>query len=373
MTTETNRYFWRNLGSRFWLVAVGSTFLNLICVIFALVCIIILLYIIFIWITSSSSDFDLNPYFIIIFVVYLISLFLLLNLGINAVISISSSVNNIKILGKFKNDIENYDKMLEKSNDDDKAWFSKGLVLFNYDEALRLVKTSKDRLPFLREAEESFKKAAEIKKGRESLYFLARCYIKRGWWAIAEMKFDEALSSKSIYKMEIFDFPNYVLDNYFANFAYSRQTTQILYEKAEILQKMRKYEEALRVYDDLLKEDEYESKYKLNKGICLLKMGKYNEALQCFEAISVYASIEGDICKFKGLAYNKLGKYEEAIDNFNRAFYRTFNENDGEIWYNKGLALQALNRKKDARSSFWKAWWLNYHPEFSGRSWWHFW
>lgn len=377
MITRTYRDFRQNLEKIFWLDTLRAIIIRLIIPSIILMIIMYILYIVISWITPSGS-FGLSLKSAVSVAIGLFAIFIIFIFQKAVGEEIRFILNDIKIFNNFKNIIENHDKILEKSNDD-KAWFSKGLRLFNYDSELHGMRSIKkpDGEPFFREAAECFKNAAAIKKGREALYYWAESLIELGILSRAVEILDDARFSTCVFSVApnlfsgaAFDLPKYNT-LYFINSNHSEQTRLILVNQAYILKKLRRYEEALRDYDILLKEyTAYD--YNLDRGICLLNMGMYEKALQCFEAIEIYSLNNIDVYKFRGMAYNKLGKYEEAIDNFNRALYlrNGAGKRDGEIWYNRGLALQALNRKKDARISFWKARRLNYRPEYS---WWHFW
>ena len=58
-------------------------------------------------------------------------------------------------------------------------------------------------------------------------------------------------------------------------------------------------------------------------------------------------------CRYKGNALLKLGKYDESIEAYNKAI--ELFPDEATQWFNKGKALQALNRTTEADEAFAKA------------------
>jgi tetratricopeptide (TPR) repeat protein len=55
----------------------------------------------------------------------------------------------------------------------------------------------------------------------------------------------------------------------------------------------------------------------------------------------------------KGLVLAELGRYEDAIESYNDVI--ALDDNHAAAWYNKGIALKALDRITEADSAFAKA------------------
>jgi tetratricopeptide (TPR) repeat protein len=60
---------------------------------------------------------------------------------------------------------------------------------------------------------------------------------------------------------------------------------------------------------------------------------KYDEAIQCFDRVIKIDENNGEAWYNKGLALNILGKYNEAIICYDQTI--KIDENNGEAWYNK--------------------------------------
>jgi protein O-mannosyl-transferase len=125
------------------------------------------------------------------------------------------------------------------------------------------------------------------------------------------------------------------------------------FKKGKALDDLRKYEEAIKCYDEAIKQkpDKYEAI--TNKGLALANLNKFQEAIFYYdEAIKIEP---GDIKAWnnKGGALFSLRNYEEASKCFDEAI--KLNPENPDAWNNKGSALYSLNKNEEAMICYDKA------------------
>ncbi|MDD4750105.1 MAG: tetratricopeptide repeat protein [Methanosarcinaceae archaeon] len=153
-------------------------------------------------------------------------------------------------------------------------------------------------------------------------------------------------------------------------------------DKGIVLQKLRKYEEALEAFNKAIEFEPEDAFAWCNKGIVLQKLRKYEEALEAFKKaieinpeyikelhrkgislnIKIKPNIEvllnkGDSLYNRGMYGEALKAYEEAIKIKPKYF---------SAWYNKGIILLKLNKYDKALKAFDKA--IEIKPEY-GAAW----
>ena len=114
-------------------------------------------------------------------------------------------------------------------------------------------------------------------------------------------------------------------------------------------------------YSKCLKLDPKNADAWNNKGVALEKLGRYEEAIRCFDkALEIINSEKDESVWFgKGFAFYNLGRYEEAIRCYDKAL--KIDPEDEVGWYIKGVALAELGRYEEAIRCFDKA--LEIDPE----------
>jgi tetratricopeptide (TPR) repeat protein len=87
-------------------------------------------------------------------------------------------------------------------------------------------------------------------------------------------------------------------------------------QKGVALDKLGKHEEALKAYEQAIKIDPKQTKAIYNKGLTLKDLQRYDEALKSFDEVlniditNLHAHLE------KGIIYDLLGNYPEAIKRY---------------------------------------------------------
>jgi tetratricopeptide (TPR) repeat protein len=242
-------------------------------------------------------------------------------------------------LKRYKEAIESLDEFLKNKPRDAKAWLKKGTVIFKIA---------------INERETDFE---ETKSENE----------KEGSPCEKEItKIDAAKNSleKSIgyFKILIDENPNNP-DHW-----YNRGTAHS--NLAEVLIKMRKYQDAIDEYEEALKAFENATTLNPNfalawnnKGNAYMKLKKYNKAIDAFEEAfninqNYYLALHN-----QGDALYSLGKYEEAINIYDQVISTENDPNVYKSWNDRGLAKYRLENYEEALEAFDKA--IEINPTFA--------
>jgi tetratricopeptide (TPR) repeat protein len=95
-----------------------------------------------------------------------------------------------------------------------------------------------------------------------------------------------------------------------------------------------------------------------NKGIALDKLEKYDEAIKSYnKAIKLNANVSTSIID-KGNSHYNAGEYVAAIRYYDEAIKQ--DPKDEYAWYNKAMALRMLHRDSEAKAAYTKARELGY-------------
>jgi tetratricopeptide (TPR) repeat protein len=242
-------------------------------------------------------------------------------------------------LKRYKEAIESLDEFLKNKPRDAKAWLKKGTVIFKIA---------------INERETDFE---ETKSENE----------KEGSPCEKEItKIDAAKNSleKSIgyFKILIDENPNNP-DHW-----YNRGTAHS--NLAEVLIKMRKYQDAIDEYEEAVKAFENATTLNPNfalawnnKGNAYMKLKKYNKAIDAFEEAfninqNYYLALHN-----QGDALYSLGKYEEAINIYDQVISTENDPNVYKSWNDRGLAKYRLENYEEALEAFDKA--IEINPTFA--------
>ena len=110
-----------------------------------------------------------------------------------------------------------------------------------------------------------------------------------------------------------------------------------LKEKGDFYSQNKQYEDAVRIYKEILerKSDFYAVRYSL--GVALEALERYAQAVEQFDRISKENNLYFDALSGKGIALNELGQNEAALDIFE--FLTTSVPASGSYWCNKSKVL----------------------------------
>ena len=110
-----------------------------------------------------------------------------------------------------------------------------------------------------------------------------------------------------------------------------------LKEKGDFYSQNKQYEDAVRIYKEILerKSDFYAVRYSL--GVALQALARYAEAVEQFDRIPKESHLYFNALSGKGIALNELKKNEEALDIFE--FLTATIPEDGSYWCNKSKVL----------------------------------
>lgn len=117
-----------------------------------------------------------------------------------------------------------------------------------------------------------------------------------------------------------------------------------------------RYEEALKLYNNIIEQNPDEVIFWINKGVSELRLKKFEQALKTFNHASAIEPNNPLIMENKADTLLQLGRLEEALANYDKAL-----ELDKEtsmnfaIWSTRGFVLKKLGKYREAINSFEKA------------------
>jgi len=133
--------------------------------------------------------------------------------------------------------------------------------------------------------------------------------------------------------------------------AISSQTTNstLVSEKIQegnLLINKSKYDDAIKLYDQVLKIDPGSVEALNGKGLAFNKLGRYEDAISWFDNALRIEPTSAQVLNNKGISLANLDRFEEAITLFDKAI--KIDPNFVDALYNKGGALAELGKYDEA-------------------------
>lgn len=123
--------------------------------------------------------------------------------------------------------------------------------------------------------------------------------------------------------------------------------------KGDAFLELKQYDEALDAYDKAIQIQPNYLEAWIGRGKTLDNLQRYEEAINAFDAaLKIYPSDLG-AWQNKGNIQLKIKQYSEALTSFDKAI--ELNSENSESWYNRGLTLHNLRQYQKAVESFDKA------------------
>jgi tetratricopeptide (TPR) repeat protein len=104
-------------------------------------------------------------------------------------------------------------------------------------------------------------------------------------------------------------------------------------------------EDALQLYDEILKVNPTHIPALNYKGLALASLGQYEESIQWYDKVLNIDPTNISALNNKGVALYNLGQYEESIQWYDKVL--NIDPNDKDAKYNKGIALLSLNKSTE--------------------------
>ena len=133
--------------------------------------------------------------------------------------------------------------------------------------------------------------------------------------------------------------------------AISSQTTNstLVSEKIQegnLLLNKSKYDDAIKLYDQVLKIDPRSIEALNGKGLAFNKLGRYEDAISWFDSALRIEPNSAQVLSNKGISLANLDRFEEAIALFDKVI--KIDPNFVDALYNKGGALAELGKYDEA-------------------------
>jgi tetratricopeptide (TPR) repeat protein len=151
----------------------------------------------------------------------------------------------------------------------------------------------------------------------------------------------------------------------------NKDLTDVLSIKAQLLATLGQYEEAIRIFNQILEQKPKELVLLMdiisNKGVALKKLERFEEALQCYDEVIKLDPEVALTYTNKGNVLMELNRIEESIKIHKKAI--NLDPVDEKNWNNLGVAQLKMNDFDNALKSFNEALRLNnkFHPSFLGK------
>jgi tetratricopeptide (TPR) repeat protein len=138
-----------------------------------------------------------------------------------------------------------------------------------------------------------------------------------------------------------------------------------LSNRADALQALNRYSEAIDCYDKALLLKPAFSQALNNRGNALLALKRHDEALDSYDRALGLEPNRPEFHNHRGVALEGLQRYSEALDSYDQAV--SLKPDYAEALSNRGVTLQALQRHADAMESYDKA--LSVVPDYADALW----
>jgi tetratricopeptide (TPR) repeat protein len=123
--------------------------------------------------------------------------------------------------------------------------------------------------------------------------------------------------------------------------------------KAQTLNEMERYREAIRQCDEALGINPGDSKALFVKGEAYRGMGNQKKALECYTKAVRGRPNDEEIWYAAGIVLKQMGKLSEALTAFEKA--TEMGETHHDAWYEKAVVLRLMGRHQESRSCLEKA------------------
>ncbi len=117
-------------------------------------------------------------------------------------------------------------------------------------------------------------------------------------------------------------------------------------EEGNLLINKSKYEDAIKLYDQVLKIDPKSVEALNGKGLAFDKLGRYEDAITWFDNALKIDPTSAQVLNNKGISLANLNRFEEAITLYDKAI--KIDPNFVDALYNKGGALAELGKYDEA-------------------------
>ena len=221
----------------------------------------------------------------------------------------------LNYLGRTKEALACFDKVLEIMPRFDAAWLNKGVAL---------AKLGRDK-----EALECYEKATEINPNSPDSWF------NRGIAQQSQGLLEEALAS------------------YDRALALSPIHDAAWLNKGVALRKLQRPKEAIACYDKALGINPNSAVGWFNRGFALGQLGRSEEAIFCYDRAIALDSHYVDAWLNRGVTLRKLNRMFEALACYDKIL--ELHPRHPDAWYNKGVVLRRLGQGREAREAFQKA------------------
>jgi tetratricopeptide (TPR) repeat protein len=261
---------------------------------------------------------------------------------LNLIYSIDFSFAQINSSNSFSNNTEITGKSLDSKNREAVSSHEQGNKFFNAKDFTRSIMSYENATTF-----DPNWAAPLIKKGE--------AYYELGNYTLAIESYDKAFAILGNLDEQVKSLNKYSnVKPYWHN---------IWFDKGESLVKLKKFEDAISLYDKLISLDPTWANPWNSKGWALQNQGKSEEAVIAFEKATKLNPSWAKPWNSKGWALYKIGKFDDALTSFDKAI--SLEPKWDKPWFNKGKIFYDLGKYNEAKNFLEQALSLNNDPKTS--------
>jgi len=249
-----------------------------------------------------------------------------------------AAVGNVLIkLGRYEDALYSFDQAIHLNPNNSTYYHNKAVAYYNLGEFSKAITTSK--------------KALQINPFNAETYRNLSIFHLR----IARNNLSQNTKDDKTVSLQETDF-QYAADAAEESIRLNPENADSYHYLAQSLTKLGRYEDALGIYEKIIAQNPRERTAHINKAVMLTRVHRYQEALRALQQAEDTKNsdiVNGNIWYNRGIALVNLGKYKDAEEAFEKAI--EFNEEDSRAHNGLAVTLGKQRKYKQAIVASWDA------------------